>query len=296
MTHSTPQTAKIQIGPAVSNLAAVFDRETKPAEINFWWLGQAGFAFKYQNTLLLIDPYLSDSLAEKYQHHELKHSRMMPVPVAPEEIGGCNWYLCTHGHTDHMDANTIRGVLKNSSPHFVIPRAEIFRGLERGMPADKIQPLNTGETLLLNSAISIQTIPAAHEQLEVDGEGNDRYLGYVISFDGFRVFHSGDCVLYPGLSEWLQDIGVEIAFLPVNGRDEYRLSRGIAGNFSIQEAIGLCKTSHIPMLVCHHFEMFDFNTVDRQALHAILSEQRDSLAWMLPEIDVCYTIQFALNG
>ena len=31
-----------------------------------WWLGQAGFAIRHSRGTLLVDPYLSDSLAVKY--------------------------------------------------------------------------------------------------------------------------------------------------------------------------------------------------------------------------------------
>ena len=35
--------------------------------VEFIWLGQAGFAFRYNNTTLIIDPYLSDYLSKKYK-------------------------------------------------------------------------------------------------------------------------------------------------------------------------------------------------------------------------------------
>ena len=49
-----------------------------------WWLGQAGFAVRYGGRSFLIDPYLSNSLAEKYKDAEFKHVRMMPAPIDPE--------------------------------------------------------------------------------------------------------------------------------------------------------------------------------------------------------------------
>src|SRR5512143_877186 len=114
----------IDARPAGADLAAAVTQRDNGAapEVRFWWLGQAGFAFRHDNRLLLIDPYLSDSLAEKYRDGEFKHLRLMPVPVQPSEITGCDWYLCTHAHTDHMDPQTIRGVQQAGSPLFVVPR------------------------------------------------------------------------------------------------------------------------------------------------------------------------------
>lgn len=273
------------------DLAGVFKQPVEENAVRFWWLGQAGFCIKYKEALWLIDPYLSDSLAEKYKDRELKHERMRPVPVAPETIRECTWYLCTHGHTDHMDAGTIKGVLARSTPKFLIPRAEIERGLQRGIPAGSLVPINAGEEVALNAEVVVKALPAAHEQLEVDPQGNHRYLGYVISFPGVTIFHSGDCVPYPGLAAFLHENPIDVAFLPINGRDEFRLSRGIAGNFSLQEAVELCQSAKIPTLVCHHFEMFDFNTVSRSAARETLTRTAGRLQWLLPEIGVTYTVR-----
>ena len=127
---------RIEADAAGSNLAVAINQDrSQDSLVRFWWLGQAGFALRRHDALLLIDPYLSDSLAEKYRNSEFKHLRMMPPPVTPEELGECTWYLCTHGHTDHMDPGTIRAILQASSPNFLIPRAELDRGRERGIPA-----------------------------------------------------------------------------------------------------------------------------------------------------------------
>ena len=127
---------RIEAHPDGTNLAAAIKQDgIQNSPLRFWWLGQAGFALRHRDVLLLIDPYLSDTLAEKYRNSEFKHLRMMPIPVAPEELSDCNWYLCTHGHTDRMDPGTIRGILQATSPNFLIPRAEMDRGHERGIPA-----------------------------------------------------------------------------------------------------------------------------------------------------------------
>lgn len=272
------------------NLASAFGRPAPEQEIRCWWLGQAGFALKFKAALLLIDPYLSDSLADKYRDKELKHQRMMPVPVAPEAITGCDWYLCTHSHTDHMDAPTIRGVLHHNDPAFVVPRAEIERTRERGIPAGRMHPINPGESLQLTEDITLEAVASAHEQLEKDERGNYRFLGYILTLGRLRLYHSGDTVPYPALEKRIAERKIDIALLPINGRDEFRRSRGIPGNFTLQEAIDFCHAANIPHLIGHHFEMFDFNTINRGDAEKILQQQAGSLKWLLPEIGVTYTI------
>jgi L-ascorbate metabolism protein UlaG (beta-lactamase superfamily) len=280
----------IAASPVRTDLAAALDPQDDCAAVRFWWLGQAGFAFKHRGRLLLIDPYLSDSLAKKYRNSELEHQRMMPVPVAPESIHGCGWYLCTHAHTDHMDPLTIRAVRQAANPVFVAPRAEVARAVERGIPSDRLCPLNAGETLNLAPDVTIAALASAHERLEMDTEGNHKYLGYVITLGGVRLYHSGDCVPYAGLERQLAERRVDVAFLPLNGRDAYRASRGVAGNFTISEAITLCRAAGIGWLVGHHFGMFDFNTVDRPVATQSLAQMAGTLRWLLPEIGITYTI------
>lgn len=282
----------IDAQPARAGLAtAISQSGSKDHDLRFWWLGQAGFALKRGSTLLLIDPYLSDTLAEKYRNAEFKHLRMMPIPAAPEQLSGCAWYLCTHGHTDHMDPGTIRGVLKATTPEFLIPRAEVGRGLERGIPAGKMHGLNAGEIMPIDDDITVEAVASAHEQLDVDAQGNHKYLGYVISVGGVRLYHSGDCVPYPGLEQQLAEKQIDVAFLPINGRDAYRLSKGVPGNFTVAEAIALCQATGIGHLVGHHWGMFDFNTIDRSLAETILRQEAGSLHWLLPEIGVTYAIR-----
>ena len=45
-------------------------------EIQIIWIGQAGFAFKFKEKILLIDPYLSDFLSKKYRGKLFPHIRL----------------------------------------------------------------------------------------------------------------------------------------------------------------------------------------------------------------------------
>ena len=95
---------------------------SQPREVNLWWLGQAGFALKYAETLLLIDPYLSDFLAKKYQGKEFPHIRMMDAPIRPEELEQVRVVCCTHRHSDHLDPETVLPIAQNNPDClFVMP-------------------------------------------------------------------------------------------------------------------------------------------------------------------------------
>ncbi|MDF2706682.1 MAG: hypothetical protein K0R62_2334 [Nonomuraea muscovyensis] len=266
------------------------------AGTSLWWLGQAGFALRHRGTTLLIDPYLSDSLAEKYRGRLFPHARMHAPPVDPARLTGVDAVLHTHAHTDHMDPWTIRDLLRGNTPVFVAPRAEREQALRRGIPAGRLTGLTAGEHLVLGPDIEIHAVPAAHEELETDERGDHRFLGYVIRLGGLTLYHSGDCVPYPGQAELLAGHGVDVALLPVNGRDAHRLANGVPGNFTVREAARLCREAGIPTLVCHHIGLFDFNTVDPRWAAEQLRAHAAGLDWLLPDLAVPYELRHRTEG
>ena len=109
-------------------------------------------------------------------------------------------------------------------------------------------------------------IPSAHEVLKTDAHGDHHYLGFVLTVGDICLYHSGDCVPYNGLVERLHGAPIDVALLPVNGRDANRTSKGILGNFTFDEAVTLCRDAEIPWLIPHHVGMFAFNTLDDETL------------------------------
>lgn len=71
------------------------------------------------------------------------------------------------------------------------------------------------------------------------------------------LYHSGDTVRYPGMPERLHQYLIDLAPLPINGRDP---NRGVAGNLSGIEAAQLAHDNHIKLVIPCQYEMFAFNT------------------------------------
>ena len=76
-------------------------------EPGLFWLGQAGFWIETGEHRILIDPYLSDSLAKKSAGRKHPHKRMMPPPVDVAALPQPDIVLVTHAHTDHLDPETL---------------------------------------------------------------------------------------------------------------------------------------------------------------------------------------------
>ena len=47
-------------------LADVREARSRSDELHMWWLGQSGYLIHWQDSCILVDPYLSDSLTKKY--------------------------------------------------------------------------------------------------------------------------------------------------------------------------------------------------------------------------------------
>ncbi|WP_341210518.1 MBL fold metallo-hydrolase [uncultured Microbacterium sp.] len=253
------------------------------AEITLWWLGQAGFALRSRDRLLMIDPYLSDVLADKYAGEHFPHRRLHDAPVQPAQVTGLDLVLCTHGHTDHMDLGTLPLLQLASDPLFVVPRAESTRAIGRGVPLARLLGMTAGETFGTGAGISITAVPAAHEERAHDAHGQEVFLGYVIDVDGYRIYHSGDCAPYDGIEEILRELDIDLALLPVNGRDPDRNGNGVPGNFRLDEAVALCRSAGIPRLIVHHWGLFAFNSADPDDLARDLAAV-DDIKWTIPRL------------
>lgn len=238
-----------------------------PGTPGLHWLGQAGFWIETGAHRLLIDPYLSDSLARKYAGTRYPHIRMMPPPVAVGQLPHPDLVLVTHAHTDHLDPDTL-GPLHRRFPDlcFVIPAACQAIARTRIGSEARLVPVDAGDRLHPLPGLDITVFPAAHENLDRDTEGRHPFLGYGITAGGLRFYHSGDCVPFDGLERRIRDYSPDIALLPVNGRDAERRANDVPGNFTLAEAIALA--ADCAFLIPHHFGMFAFNTIDPRDIDA----------------------------
>lgn len=234
--------------------------KNNPDQLHLWWLGQSGYLIQWQGRHLLLDPYLSDSLTKKYAGTHKPHVRMTERLIAPERLDFVDAVASSHNHTDHLDGETLIPLLKaNPNLTVIASRANVDFAAERlrVMP-ERLTPIRADDEPIELDPFTFHAIPSAHETLEQDENGDHRFIGLVIQVGKWTIYHSGDCVLYDGLIERLKKWRIDLALLPINGRDP---ARGVAGNFTSEEAAQLGKEINAGLVVPCHYEMFEFNTV-----------------------------------
>jgi L-ascorbate metabolism protein UlaG (beta-lactamase superfamily) len=240
-------------------IADVEAAASDPASLHLWWLGQSGFLLACAGRRVLLDPYLSDTLTLKYERTDRPHVRMTGRVVDPARLTDVTVVTASHGHTDHLDPGTLQPLVA-ANPAVVLVAPEAVRPLAEqrsGLPPGRVIGLDAGGSAEPVPGVVVDAVPAAHETVERDGDGRCLFLGYVLRLAGFRVYHAGDTVAYPGLEEALAPARVDVALLPINGRDP---ARGVAGNLDGPEAARLARRIGARLAVPCHYEMFAFNT------------------------------------
>jgi L-ascorbate metabolism protein UlaG (beta-lactamase superfamily) len=255
-----------QPGPAIRSATAT-------------WYGQAGFRLASGDTRVLIDPFLTD--------HPERH---YPPPASAADFADITLVLCTHEHLDHLDLPFLREFCAvNRTAPIVVPAPVVGLAADSGLDPARLVGATAGEKLHV-AGVTVHPLPALHGmggdqpvvyEFAPDG-GPVRFLGYVMDIGGIRIYHSGDCLVYPELMAALAELAPDVLMLPINGRDHMRESEGIVGNMNETEAACLCAqvgpTYAIPM----HYDAIRGNTGNPGHFAVLVHEAGGSAAIVVP--------------
>jgi L-ascorbate metabolism protein UlaG (beta-lactamase superfamily) len=228
---------------------------------------------------LLVDPFLSP-------HPD----RLVPRPFAPAQVGGLHAVLCTHEHWDHFDAEALPA-LAEASPDavIVVPEPLVDAVTALGIESGRVIGAQPDRPIEVDGAI-VHPVPACHGIEPSDAytfgrelsNGLYRYLGYVVDLGGVRVYHAGDTIPFDGLAEQLRELAVDVALLPINGRDAEREAQGIVGNMDAREAAHVAQAAAAAVVVPIHYDMFAANPGDPRALLDVVLREQLDVAVLVP--------------
>lgn len=159
-----------------------------------------------------------------------------------------------------MDPWTLVKIAKShAETKFIVPAPEVEVMISYGIDKSRIIPAYADKEITVEN-FKITPIPSAHEVFHTDENGDYKELGYIIDDSEKRIFHAGDMCMYESLTERLKNI--DVAILPINGRDYFRNQNDIIGNFDSVEAVTLAKTIGAGLLIPVHHDLYEVNKVN----------------------------------
>lgn len=198
------------------------------------WLTQGGFVFEADGFRLVVDPYMSDSLAGKV-------TRLVGFPLALGDLRP-DVVICTHDHLDHLDPETITMIAR----HY--PRCA-FGGPERAhrhlteLGIDSPLLLEIGHPVTLGP-FGITPVFALHSDPSA--------AGLVIEADGWRLYLTADTEYDDRLFS-TTTTAPDALLICINGR---------LGNMNWQEAVQAARRLETPVALPMHYGLFAENTED----------------------------------
>ena len=196
------------------------------------FLGQSGYLIKTENSEIIIDPYLSDSV-----NRVAGRPRLLPVPIRPADIS-CDAVICTHDHLDHLDPDTVSEI--NSKQLFITTNG----GKEKlkSLGKENVIAINKGESVNLGD-FEITAVFADHTV---------EAFGIIVRAEGKTFYFSGDTLYHENLFD-IAAFNPDATFICINGR---------LGNMNVEEALATARTIGAKINVPNHYDMFASNSED----------------------------------
>lgn len=231
------------------------------------YLGQSGFKFVFDNIVIYLDPYLSNSLENNFGNY---FKRNIKIPIIPSSITDANFIFITHIHQDHCDLESLKPIYQNSPKSFFIGPKEVCNFLAlNGFKSNRLIIANK-DYIYLNNLIKVLPIPACHPTIDIDDQGNYKSLGYLFDINGFKIYHSGDTFIQQNIIDiLLRYTPMNIVILPINEHNFIREKLGIIGNMSLREAFYLAEILKAKELIPIHWDMFELNSVHKEEINLL---------------------------
>jgi L-ascorbate 6-phosphate lactonase len=230
-------------------------------------LGQVGCRVHWQGVTLYIDPYLSNSVAEK---EDSVLQRLVPIVVAPEDITDADFVLITHAHRDHCDEDTLMP-LSVASPGCKIICPHGVGRLIKGWGIDSSRVIEIGnDPISINQMLSLSAVPAAHPKVKRHADAGWVAIGYVLGDGNRNLYHAGDTFVDKAVIEALSAFkNIDIALIPVNEHNYYRGEDNILGNMTIREAFQFSQDLRVNTVIPTHWDMFAKNQVYKEEIELL---------------------------
>jgi len=157
---------------------------------NLHWLGHASFRIDGRQAVVYIDPW------------------KLSKPVRADLV------LVTHEHFDHCSPDDVTAVSKETT--VVVCAASAKAGLKGCVGGDRLKVIAPGQELEV-AGVKVRAVPAYNTAPERQGfHPRDKAkprVGFIVTVDGARIYHTGDT---DGIPE-MEGLAPDVLLIPVGG-------------------------------------------------------------------------------
>lgn len=197
------------------------------------WLGQAGLLFETDTLTIMIDPYLSDSVA-KAEPHNVRRVAVDErfFEVRPDVM------IFTHNHLDHYDPETAPRFITEQSRVTVLAPVSAYReALKLGGRNNYVR--FDRHTEWTQGGVRFTAVKAVHSDPDA--------IGVLIEAEGKTYYVTGDTLYNSDIFADLPE-SIDAIFLPING---------VGNNMNMEDAARFAARSGAKRVVPLHVGLFD---------------------------------------
>ncbi len=201
---------------------------------NIHWLGQAAVKINAAGKVIYIDPY------------QLKNTDQADI------------VLITHGHNDHLCLADIKKIITGKS--IIIAPVDCYTKLQN-LNVTEIKTISPGQSLTLDD-INISAVPAYNIVKANFHPKSNKWVGYVLTIEGVRIYHAGDTERIPEM----KDISCDIAMLPLG--QTYTMN-------SVKEAADAAIDVKARIAIPIHYGLYEGTAEDAEEFKSLLKDKVD---------------------
>jgi L-ascorbate metabolism protein UlaG (beta-lactamase superfamily) len=224
-----------------AELVAEVRSSTTETGMHIWWLGQSGFLVQVAGENILLDPYLSDTMTERYAASETPYERITGNVVEPALLSFVDVVATSNARVDHLDPGTLPHVLSDKAAFVCAEGSERLASERAGREPDAV--LGPQDQVELGGFV-LRGVPAYHADAP-------EAVGYIVRNGAYSLYHAGDTRRVQGMAETVSLYGVDVALLPING---------VNGNMHGADAARLAYEAGATIAIPCHYEMFRNDT------------------------------------
>ncbi|MEM9443957.1 MAG: MBL fold metallo-hydrolase [Verrucomicrobiota bacterium] len=174
----------------------------KEGQLAITWIGHASFLIQTPKRNVLIDPNWAKWL---FIIKRLKHAGALQ-----HQLPNIDLVLITHAHFDHLDRPSLKSIAAQQP--IIVPNG--VSNLVHRLGFKLAQEMNWWDQWEFED-LKITFTPAKHWGARMVLDRHRLYGGYIIEYQGRKIYHCGDSAYFEGFKEIGRRESPEIALLPI---------------------------------------------------------------------------------